>query len=84
MEGEWIDLFAWTFSDAVNQAQSDNRISVTCKGADVEAYVNDQEVGSVTDDTLADGYAGAMAGSFDPPDVHVVFDCIVVEAMSAD
>lgn len=82
--GEWIDLVKWTFSDAINKAQSENTLWLICEGDSIVAFVNQQEVASLTDDTFARGYVGLMAGSFDQADAHVAFDYIVVEAMSQE
>ena len=84
VEGDWVDLVPWTPSGIISQDPTDNRLWVTCEGNSIAAYVNGQEVASVTDDTFADGYVGVMAGSFGQPDVHVAFDYIVVEAMAAE
>lgn len=84
VDGEWIDLVGWTFSDVVNKAQSGNVLWVMCDGSEITAFVNDEEIATVDDGAFLDGYVGVTAGSFDQPDVHIAFDYIVVEAMSVD
>ncbi|MBC8248559.1 MAG: hypothetical protein H8E90_02675, partial [Anaerolineales bacterium] len=79
MGREWINMVDWTFSPAINQGQGENILQVVCVGDKISAYVNDQELATVRDDTFAEGYLGLLVGAFDEPGVHVAFDWVMVE-----
>jgi len=54
---------------------------VICLGDEISAYINDEELTTVNDDSFAEGYIGTMAATFDESDLHVAFDRIGVEAI---
>ena len=65
----------WFESTAVKPgANQTNKLSVRAEGQNLIFYVNDIEVGRVTDDAFASGYIGLMARSLGQPGVHVQFD----------
>ena len=78
-DDNWVDIVDWTFSPAINQGQGENILRVVCVGDEISAYVNEQELAIVSDDSFAEGYLSPMVGAFDEPDVHVAFDWVMVE-----
>jgi hypothetical protein len=68
--GDW-----WFESAAVRQgAGMTNKLAVRAEAGNLIFYVNDQEVGRVTDNTLASGDIGLLAGSLGEGGVLVQFD----------
>jgi hypothetical protein len=68
--GNW-----WFESDAVRQGLNvTNRLKVRAEGANMIFYVNDREVGRVTDDTFQRGDIGLMVETFGIGGVRVHFD----------
>jgi hypothetical protein len=68
--GNW-----WFESDAVRQGLDvTNRLQVRAEGANMIFYVNDREVGRVTDDAFRRGDIGLMVESFGVGGVRVHFD----------
>ena len=68
--GNW-----WFDSDAVRQGLNvTNRLKVQAEGANLIFYVNDREVGRVTDDTFRRGDIGLTVQTFGEGGVRVHFD----------
>jgi hypothetical protein len=68
--GNW-----WFESDAVRQGLNvTNRLRVRAEGANMIFYVNDREVGRVTDDAFRRGDIGLMVETFGQGGVRVHFD----------
>lgn len=78
LDDEWVDIVEWTFSSAINQGQAENTLMVACVGDEISAWVNDQELTTVWDDSFGDGFIGLTAGAWEPG-VHVAFDWVAVE-----
>ncbi|MBL8092762.1 MAG: hypothetical protein JNL73_01245 [Anaerolineales bacterium] len=55
-----------------------NRLSATCQGQTLQFSVNDQAVGTYTDDTLTHGDVAVMASTFNDPGVRILFDNVIV------
>lgn len=55
-----------------------NHLRADCVGDTLTFYVNGFQVASVQDSTLTAGDVGLLAGTFDQPDVDVIFDNFVV------
>lgn len=55
-----------------------NHLRADCFQSLLILYVNDAQVGYATDEEFKTGDVGLLAGSFDQPDVDVVFDNFVV------
>jgi hypothetical protein len=65
----------WFDSEAVNTGLNNpNRLRVRAEGANLIFFVNDQEVGRVTDDTYARGDIGILVESLGEGGVEVAFD----------
>ncbi len=58
VEGEIFTLKDWTFSDAVNQANSWNMLRVVGEGGKFTFYINGKQVWSGTDSSLTSGRVG--------------------------
>ena len=69
----------WFASDAVNQGLNvTNILRVEASGADLAFFVNDTEVGRVTDETLTQGDIGLVAETLSPGGLTVQFDNFTV------
>ena len=65
----------WFESPSVNQGFDDtNVLRIEAEGSAMAFYVNDVEVGLVTDDTLAHGDIGLFIETFAPGGLRVAFD----------
>ncbi len=65
----------WFESDAVNQGLDVvNKLGVEAEDQNMIFYVNDQEVGRVTDDAFASGDIGLLVRTLGVGGVHVEFD----------
>jgi hypothetical protein len=66
---------SWFESTAVNTGlNATNTLRVNAESANLIFYVNDQEVGRVTDDTFSKGDIGLMVRTLGAGGVHVQFD----------
>jgi hypothetical protein len=74
MVGEW-----WFESPAIRQGLNQtNTLRVSAEGANLIFYVNDQEVGRVTDETFASGDIGLLVETLGLGGVKVQFDNFTV------
>jgi hypothetical protein len=73
----------WTLTPAVQQGQATNVLTIEARGPQFKFWVNDELVAEVEDDTLSKGGLGLYAGAFSEPGVHVHFDNLRVEPLSA-
>ncbi|MCA9933180.1 MAG: hypothetical protein H6662_13360 [Ardenticatenaceae bacterium] len=72
--GEW-----WVESSAINQGlEQMNKLKVEAEGANLIFYVNDQEVGRVTDDAFSKGDVGLMVETLGEGNVRIQFDNFLV------
>ena len=55
---EWHELQKWTLSNYINQGHATNHLKVICRGSQIEVYVNDHHLFTVTDSTFTQGYMG--------------------------
>jgi len=73
----------WVASDAVRQGlNATNVLRVRAEGGNMIFFVNDQEVGRVTDNTLGQGDIGIMVETLGQGDVLVAFDNFTVTPLS--
>lgn len=62
----------------IKQGLATNSIQADCVGNQLTLYVNDTQVMSASDSTLTSGDVGLIAGTFDEPNINVLFDNLVV------
>jgi hypothetical protein len=74
------DLIPWALSDAVNQGNTSNKLSVACKGNHFILSINGTVVEDFTDDTFSSGDIGLFAGSRSEAGVKITFDNLNVWA----
>ncbi|MBT3320790.1 MAG: hypothetical protein HN392_00735 [Anaerolineae bacterium] len=60
------------------QGNAKNHIRADCVGSHLALYINGVQVAFANDSTLSSGDVGLMAGTFDIPDVNIMFDNFVV------
>ena len=76
--GPWEQVAPFPIvSPYVNKGNASNKLTVVARGPAMDVYVNDQLVGSATDDSLPEGTIEVLNG----PVVHVAFDYIRVYAL---
>jgi len=74
----------WFESTAVKQGLDQlNILRARVEGANMIFYVNDQEVGRVTDDTFPNGEIGLLMQTFSEGEVRVQFDNFIVTPIDA-
>jgi len=64
----------WFESPVINQGNATNKLSVQAEGQNLIFFVNDQEVGRVTDDAFSSGDIGLMVRTLGVGGVQVQFD----------
>ncbi|MFM8319712.1 MAG: hypothetical protein ACKOC5_02270 [Chloroflexota bacterium] len=69
-----IGMDALQPTDAINQGSALNHIRADCVGKTLALYVNGVKLAEVTDDRLANGDVGLIAGTYDVPGVDIRFD----------
>lgn len=72
------ELVEWTQSDAINQGEFTNHITAICKGNNLELWVNNVFLTSVTDDSFATGNISLSATTFNSTEAEVSFDNLQV------
>lgn len=77
-------LIEWTYSDAIQQGSSINRIRAVCVGDYLALYVNGQFVAETRDSYFRQGYAGLTAAVPEGGEVDVSFDDLAISAAVAD
>ena len=72
----------WFESPAIIQgSEATNKLGVRAEGANLQFFINDQEVGRVTDNTFNSGDIGLMARSLGQGGVHVQFDNFTIDPL---
>jgi hypothetical protein len=78
VDGEWVVLKDWTYSQSIKQGQATNTLWVQCVGNTIQVGVNDSPLSVIRDESFAEGQIGLTANTFDKPNVHVAFDEVAV------
>jgi hypothetical protein len=71
----------WFESPVINQSNATNKLSVQAEGQNLIFFVNDQEVGRVTDDAFSSGDIGLMVRTLGVGGVQVQFDNVSVKPL---
>ncbi len=72
----------WFESPAIIRGSNNtNKLGVRAEGANLQFFVNDQEVGRITDESFRSGDIGLMARSLGQGGVHVQFDNFTVRPL---
>lgn len=74
----------WFESPVINQGNATNKLSVQAEGQNLIFYVNDQEVGRVTDDAFSSGDIGLMVRTLGVGGVQVQFDNFNLEPLPSN
>lgn len=74
---EWTKLRNWTSSEFIKEGYSTNHLKVICKGSQIQAYVNGNNLTTVTDEAFVTGRVGVIADTIEP-NAHVAFDNLKV------
>lgn len=75
-------LIEWSYTDAIQQGRSINRIRAVCIGDYLALYVNGQFVAEIRDSYFNRGYAGLTAAVPEGGEVDVTFDDLTITAAS--
>lgn len=81
---EVLPIIPWTYTGAIQQGRSLNRIRIVCVEDYLALYVNGEFVAEARDDLFASGYAGLTAAVPEGGDVDVRFDDVVIRAASLE
>lgn len=65
-------------ASGINSGNALNHIRADCVGSTLTLYVNGQQISSVTDTSFTSGDVGLIVGTFDTPNVGILFDNFVV------
>lgn len=71
----------WFESPVINQGNATNKLAVQAEGQNLIFFINDQEVGRVTDDAFSSGDMGLMVRTLGVGGVNVQFDNVSVEPL---
>lgn len=71
----------WFESPVINQGNATNKLAVQAEGQNLIFFVNDQEVGRVTDDAFSSGDIGLMVRTLGVGGVNVQFDNVTVSPL---
>ena len=71
----------WFESPIINQGNATNKLSVQAEGQNLIFFVNDQEVGRVTDDAFSNGDIGLMVRTLGVGGVNIQFDNVTVSPL---
>ena len=80
-EGAWTTLKDWTWSASIAQGYSINHLKVVCQCSEIEVYVNDYYLTTVTDDSFDAGAVGMIVDT-PKPNTRVAFDNIVIYSLT--
>jgi hypothetical protein len=84
LETEVLVSQDWFSSPAVNQDLEPNILRISALGPEMTFFVNDIEVGQVTDKSLKSGDIGLLAEAFAPGGIAVAFDNFKVTPIEID
>jgi hypothetical protein len=74
-QGQWEKLVAdWAESPAIRKGRATNHLRVVCAGRALTFSVNGTQLAQVTDDALARGEIGLLAGTLSAGGVQIAFD----------
>jgi hypothetical protein len=65
-------------SSAINLGAAVNHIRADCVGSTLTLYINNQQVSTATDASFSSGDIGLIVGTFDEPNVGILFDNLLV------
>jgi len=71
----------WFESPVINQGNGTNKLSVQAEGQNLIFFVNDQEVGRVTDDAFSSGDIGLIVRTLGIGGVNIQFDNVSVKSL---
>ncbi len=74
VDDEFLDIISWIESDAIKQGNQDNVIRVEAVGSRFTFYINGKLVDTAIDSDFNRGDIGLLAGTYDEPGAHIVFD----------
>lgn len=75
IQGVWApSLKDFTSSNYIQRGANTNRLKVMCKGSQIEVYVNDNKLTTVTDTSFSRGFIGLAAETFTSSNAHYHFD----------
>jgi hypothetical protein len=71
----------WFESPVINQGDATNKLAVQAEGQNLIFFINDQEVGRVTDDAFSSGDIGLMVRTLGSGGVNIQFDNVMVSPL---
>lgn len=77
IQGAWRELIPWTFSDALRPKEF-NQLAVLAQGPNLTFYINDMEVGSLTNELIPAGQVGLGATVYAGDTASIQFHSMLV------
>jgi len=73
-KGTLLNMQTMQYSQAINQGESTNHLSVECVGESLKLSVNGEELVRVIDGEYRAGEVGLIASTYDEPGTDILFD----------
>ena len=80
LNGKWMTELSKAQSAFIRGDNNTNRLKVICKGSQIEVYVNEHQLTTVTDDSFTKGYGGMIVATAEP-NPNIAFDNISVRSL---
>ncbi len=77
VKGEWYPLETGN-STFIRGGNNTNKLRVICNGSEIQLYVNENHITTITDASLNEGYVGMMVGVREQPYGRAAFDSLKV------
>jgi hypothetical protein len=81
VQGDTVELIPWTESDTINGEGKTNQLALSMQGDHILAYINDQGVADLRDQSFSEGSLSLIAGTqVNMGHYHAVFKQVSIEA----
>ncbi len=82
LDGALTQLQSWTDTSYVKEDEEQNRLSVVCKGSQINLFINKQYLTTIKDKSFSSGHVGIIVGSPGNLSVDAAFDNIQVYSLN--
>lgn len=76
VNGSWTALVPWTSDSAILKGTASNTLRVVAKGSNFTFFVNEKQVGTFTDSSIAAGTVGVITSNDKAGSFHVVYESL--------
>jgi hypothetical protein len=81
MNGGLNQLQGWTKTPHIKEGTAENRLTVVCKGSQINLFINGKYLTTLKDESFSSGHVGIIVGSPQAPMVYSAFDNIQVYSL---